>query len=148
MQIKSDIPENAQTFRKLLQEDKERLDKQRSLVEEYLSVGNYNYESVDGKLGLIHDILGRTCFLRDEKYKLQCLGVVFGDALKIKMGLVWQMVKDEDGEDPCLVLEGTSIVIFPLTAISKRIENNQEVNVFELFNSFIGAAIEMKGKGY
>jgi hypothetical protein len=148
MQVKPDPSTSIQIFRNLTIEDQQRLDKQRALIEEYLSVNNYNYETIDGKLHLINDLLEYKVFRSDEKYELQCLGVVFGDALLIKLGLNWQIVKEESVEDPCLVLDGTSIVLFPLTAISKRIENNEEVDVFDLFDGFIDTVAEMKRKGY
>jgi len=45
------------------------------------------------------------------------------------------MVEDQYGRDPALVVVGTSIVIFPQTTISKRIEAGEEADVYELFKS-------------
>ncbi len=64
------------------------------------------------------------------------------------MGLKWKMVEDQYGTSPCLVLEGTSIVIYPQTVISKRIERGEPVDVFELFNGICAQIDEWKASGY
>lgn len=93
------------------------------------------YETVEGKLKLIRAILDNGWILSSETAKLQCLGVTFGDALAQFMGLVWVVVEDEIGRDPALRLEGTSVLVFPGTVISKRIERGESVDVYELFRS-------------
>jgi Domain of unknown function (DUF3806) len=70
-----------------------------------------------------------------ETWKLQSLGITFGDALAQKMGLVWVSVEDAQGRDPALRDEGTSIVTFPMTMVSKRIERGETVDVRELFDA-------------
>ena len=37
------------------------------------------------------------------------------------------------GRDPALTLEGTSILVFPLTSISKRVERGEQVGIYDLF---------------
>jgi hypothetical protein len=51
-----------------------------------------------------------------------------------KLGLVWVAVEDEHGRDPALRDEETSIVAFPMTTISKRIESGETVDVKQLFD--------------
>ena len=46
----------------------------------------------------------------------------------------WVMVEDEHGHDPAARVPGTSIVVFPLTMISKRVERGESVDIFALFN--------------
>ena len=62
------------------------------------------------------------------------MGIVLGDALVQQLGVEWRAVEDEFGRDPCVQLPGTTIVLFPLTMISKRIEQGEHVDVFDLFN--------------
>jgi NAD-dependent SIR2 family protein deacetylase len=62
-------------------------------------------------------------------------GVTFGDALAQRFAVSWVAVQDDQGRDPALVLEGTSILVFPLTSISKRVERGEQVDVYELFES-------------
>lgn len=65
------------------------------------------------------------------------MGIVFGDAFVQEMGMEWVMVEDEYGTDPAVRLPGTTIIIFPLTMISKRVERGETVDVFDLFNGVI-----------
>lgn len=90
------------------------------------------YDSLEGKLQLLDTILRNKWVAPDETLKLQCLGVTFGDALAQKLGLAWVAVEDAHGRDPALTLEGTSVRVFPLTSISKRVERGEEVDVYAL----------------
>ena len=74
------------------------------------------YESLEGKLRVIDTILAQGWATREETFELQCLGIAFGDALVQRLGLAWVAVEDEYGRDPALHLQGTSILIFPLTS--------------------------------
>jgi hypothetical protein len=65
--------------------------------------------------------------------KLQCLGITFGDAVAQELGLEWVSVEDEYGRDPALRLSGTSVILFPLTMISKRMERGEEVDILAMF---------------
>ncbi len=50
------------------------------------------------------------------------------------MALVWVVVEDDYGRDPALSLAGTTVLVFPQTMISKRVEDGEEIDVFKLFN--------------
>jgi len=126
-----------QKFEVLSGEDAARVEKQRNWVREhYEPESRHKYNSLDGKLRLLDTIIRSGWIERTEKWKLQSLGITFGDALVQKMGLVWVTVEDEYGRDPALHDWGTTIIIFPLTAISKRIERSEQVDVHELFDGF------------
>jgi hypothetical protein len=60
----------------------------------------------------------------------------------------WVMVEDEHGRDPAVRLPKTSIILFPLTMISKRIERGEKVDVFDLFNGVATKVQEMQRQGY
>jgi hypothetical protein len=62
--------------------------------------------------------------------------------------MTWMMVEDQDGTSPCLVLDGTSIVLYPQTMISKRIERGESVDVFDMFNGVAAKVAELRAKGY
>jgi hypothetical protein len=47
---------------------------------------------------------------------------VLGDVFVQEMKMEWVMVEDYSGRDPAVRLPGTTIILFPLTMISKRIE--------------------------
>jgi hypothetical protein len=89
---------------------------------------------LEGKIELLETILGASWINPDETWKLQSLGVTFGDALAQKLALHWITVEDEHGNDPALHDPGTTIILFPLTSISKRIERGEPVNVRTLFD--------------
>jgi hypothetical protein len=46
------------------------------------------------------------------------------------------MVTDEYGRDPALMVPKTTILAYPLTAISKRVEDGEKVDVRHLFQGF------------
>ena len=112
-------------------------------MEKYLAdeSSRAKYKTAAGKLGTIRAIFYGNVFKPDQTYKLQRLGVVLGDAFVLDLGMEWVMVEDAHGRDPAVRLPGTSIILFPLTMISKRMERGQKVDVFELFN---GVAAEVE----
>lgn len=107
----------------------------------------HKYADLQGKLSLLDAILANRWIEPEETLKLQCLGITFGDALAQHLKLEWVMVEDADGRDPALRLPGTSVLIFPQTMISKRIEDGQEVDVHELFNKTCSAVREAVADG-
>lgn len=138
---------NDQTFRELDQEDLDWLAAQRRRTETLLE-GNPDarakYQTSAGKLGVIRAVLEGKVFRADQTFELQGLGVILGDALAKELGLKWKMAEDAQGTSPCLVLEGTSIVLYPQTMISKRIERGETVDVFELFNWTAAKVAELR----
>jgi hypothetical protein len=109
--------------------------KRKWVREHYEPHAQHNYETVEGKLALVDAILAN-CWVTDtDTLKLQCLGITFGDALAQHLGLNWVAVEDEHGRDPALSLLGTSVLAFPMTSISKRVERGEAVDVYDLFNA-------------
>ena len=143
--------QHGQTFRALDQSDLDWLAAQRQRVETLLA-GNPDaqakYQTSAGKLGVIHAILDAKVFRTDQTFELQGLGIILGDALAKELGMTWMMVEDQYGTSPCLVLEGTSIVLYPQTMISKRIERGETVDVFDMFNGVAAKVAELRAKGY
>ena len=118
-------------------EDTARIEKQRTWVRDhYDEDARENYDTLKGKFQLLTTILDSDWVKRDETWKLQSLGITFGDILAQMMDLQWVMVEDEHGRDPALQDPGTSTVVFPMTAISKRVERGEEVDVGELLKDF------------
>lgn len=65
---------------------------------------------------------------------LQGLGLVLGQRLVAAIaGLGWVIVEDEAGRDPALRLGDTSLIVYPLTMISKRVERGEDVSVRDMF---------------
>jgi hypothetical protein len=114
--------------------DADLVEQQRSWVRNhYEETARDQYETVEGKLRLLATILRSNWIERSETWKLQSLGITFGDALVQRMGLEWVVVEDEYGRDPALQDPGTTTIVFPLTTISKRIERGESVDVYTLF---------------
>jgi hypothetical protein len=131
----------------LTPQDVARLEKQRAWVRDHYDAGaRHHYETVEGKLRLLDTVLRSNWIEAGETWKLQSLGITFGDALAQKMGLVWVSVEDAYGRDPALRDEGTSIVTFPMTMISKRIERGETVDAQKLFDAACQDISRLRGK--
>ena len=128
-------------------DDLARVEAQRKWVREhYTPDTEHKYQTLEGKLKLLDTIITSNWINPEETVKLQSLGITFGDALAQHMDLKWMSVEDEYGRDPALIFEGTSIVVFPLTMISKRIEKGEDVDVYELFKGICSMIEEQKKK--
>ena len=120
-------------------DDQKRLIEQRAIIEKHLG----NQESIEkykkpaGKLGLLRALLEKKVFTQDQTYELQCMGIVLGDVFVDDMGFRWVIVQDQYGRDPAIQYKQTSIILYPLTMISKRIERGEVVDVFELYNGIV-----------
>jgi len=134
---------NQQKILPLNDDDQERLIEQRPKIENHLG----NRESIEkykkpaGKLGLLRALLETKVFTPDQTYELQCMGIVLGDVFVDDMGFRWVIVQDQYGRDPATQYKQSSIILYPLTMISKRIERGEVVDVFELYNG-IAAQVE------
>jgi hypothetical protein len=117
-------------------EDEARLEQARAWVKGHFTEGaDQKYAMLDDKLRVLDAILANDWVSLDETWKLQALGVTFGDALAEKLMLDWVVVHDEIGRDPALNWPGNSLLCYPLTMIAKRIEAGQRVDVYDLFRN-------------
>lgn len=91
------------------------------------------YNTVDGKLHLLDVVLKSDWIEKHETAKLQSLGITFGDVIVQDMNFEWIEVEDEKGITPALRLPDTTLIIFPMTMISKRIERDESVDIYELY---------------
>jgi len=136
-----------QIIREISDEMKLRIEAQRDWVRNHYDTDSLaKYDSFDGKLELLDIIIKSNWIQKDEKYKLQCLGITIGDALVQALNFTWVEVEDEYGTDPALKLGDSSLILFPLTMISKRIEKDEKVDVFELFEKIKLKVNELKDK--
>ena len=101
--------------------------------------------SVAGKLQLLQAILDAGWVERSEGAKLRCLGVTLGDAIAQKLQMEWIIVEDESGRDPALRFPGTTVIAFPLSMISKRVDRGETIDVSDLFDGVCRHVLEMKG---
>ena len=132
-----------QSLSALTEDDRERLDKQRAVVTRYLDEeGLRKFETAPGKLGTLRALLDASVFSSEQTYELQSMGIVFGDVFVQDMRFEWIMVEDDYGRDPAITYPDTSVILFPLTMISKRVERGETIDVFDLYNGVADLARE------
>jgi hypothetical protein len=138
-----------QKIEPLSRDDSDHLEKQRSWVRDHFEESSrHKYDSIDDKLRLVQTIIDANWIEPTETWKLQSLGVSFGDSLAQKLEMSWVAVEDEVGRTPALRLEGSSLVLFPVTAISKRVERGESVDVRDLFDDFCKVVADKLALGY
>ncbi|WKL57405.1 DUF3806 domain-containing protein [Asticcacaulis sp. ZE23SCel15] len=134
-----------QKIEELSAEDAADLEAQRSWVRDHFEPeARHHYETLDGKLRLLETILTNGWIKLDETWKLQSLGATLGDAIKQRLGLIWVAVEDEYGRDAALQVPQTTVLIFPLTMISKRIESGDALDIAEFFDDLCDMIDDMK----
>jgi hypothetical protein len=106
------------------------------------------YDTTKGKIYLLQGIIDKHLYKKDQTSELQALGICFGEILCMELELHWVIVEDEYGRDPALRYKSTSIIHFPRTMISKRIENNEKVSISDLLKNAIKTQKELIEKGY
>lgn len=98
-------------------------------------------------IGTIQKLLDGGFVARDATFDLQCLGIVFGKLIvETVMDVDWAMVEDEYGRDPAVRYLDTSLLVFPMTMISKRVEEGKEVDVREMFDGVVAQLEHLKRK--
>jgi hypothetical protein len=92
-----------------------------------------HFETIAGRLAFLQIMLKQGLIKPDEILKQQSLGIVFGDAVAEQTGMIWVMKADRHGEEPALNLPGTSLSIFPLSMVAKRMTADETIDMSELF---------------
>ena len=95
----------------------------------------YKFDTSEGKIYLLQGIIDKKLYNKEQTQELQALGICFGEILKTELELDWVIVEDEYGRDPALKYKNTSIIHFPRTIISKRIEKNEKINISDLLKN-------------
>ena len=108
---------------------------------------NYNLDQSFTDLIYIQKILDDNLFSKKDKWELQALGFVFGRVIVTNnQNFDWWIINDDYGRDPIIRFSNSTLRLNVLTMISKRIENNEKVNVHELYNESIKFIEETKNK--
>lgn len=82
-------------------------------------------------------------------YSLQALGLAFGKVfIGTQTNYDWWMVEDEYGRDPAIRYKQTTLLLFPKTMISKRIEDGEQVDVVEIFEGLKETVREVLAEHY
>lgn len=91
-------------------------------------------------LGLLQRVVSSGSIQREATYQLQSLGLAFGKVfVNLNPGYDWWMVEDEYGRDPAIRYKQTSLLLFPQTMLSKRIEEDGSVDVADLYSGLLSS---------
>jgi len=101
------------------------------------------FEGPEGKVRLLQKIVDSGEIPADETVQLQCLGTYLGYAIVEKTNWEWKVVEDEYGTDLAIQVPDKKAWIFPVTMISKRIEDGEVVDVSDLFNGVVPLALKV-----
>ena len=113
------------------------MDKQRAFVAQLVAehFPNEKITATEADFALLQKILDAKLIAKTETWKLQSLGIVFGDALaNFINGLAWWEVTDEFGTDPTLRFQEKTLQLNALTMLSKRVEAGKEIDVAHMAN--------------
>ena len=84
-------------------------------------------------LDTLQRLLDDGVYAADKTYELQSLGLCLGEVMVKQLGFDWITVEDEYGQDPAIRFGETSIIVFPLTMVSKRVERGEAVDLQHLY---------------
>ncbi len=130
-------------------EDRLRLEKQEALVLKLLQSRygkDVTLKHSKTDFPLLQKLIDEKVLRPDQTYELQCLGIALGQVFAAETPLRWVMVEDEHGRDPALQYPDTTIILFPLTMISKRVEQGREVDVADVFRGTMDLVTKTKEK--
>ena len=100
-------------------------------------------------LDLIQAVLDAKVIGAEATYSLQALGIAFGKVFVENNEFYdWWMVEDEYGRDPAIRFKETTLLVFPQTMISKRVEDGQHVAVREMYESLRDQLEEIRHENY
>jgi hypothetical protein len=74
---------------------------------------------------------------RKHALELQCLGIVLGNVFAANTSMQWARVVNEFGDQLALHSREIGFTLYPLTMISKRVEDRRQVDMPALYRSFV-----------
>lgn len=98
--------------------------------------GGGAFDASEDDLERLQAVLDSKTIEAEARYSLESLGIAFGRIfLENHEGFDWWMVSDEIGRDPAIRYRLSSLLIFPQSMLWKRIEDGEEMDVRELYES-------------
>lgn len=112
------------------------MQRQRRIINRLIreNFGSVRLSGTKSDLYYFQRIIEKRLIAKNEVYDLQALGVMLGDVMARSMPLKWVVVKDRYGKSRALQHEGTDQLFFPLTMISRRVQNGMQVSVSQLYD--------------
>jgi len=109
-----------------------------------IDIAGRAFDGSRADLSAIQSVLDVGAVERDATYTLQSLGMAFGKVFfEQHRGFDWWMVEDEYGRDPAIRFGQTLLLAFPQMMISKRIEDDEHVDVEDLFELLSRRLVEL-----
>jgi hypothetical protein len=122
-----------------------------------IDIAGRAFDGSRADLSAIQSVLDVGAVERDATYTLQSLGMAFGKVFfEQHRGFDWWMVEDEYGRDPAIrfgqtlllafpqmMIGQTLLLAFPQMMISKRIEDDEHVDVEDLFELLSRRLVEL-----
>lgn len=109
-------------------------------------------QEMDGSkadLSRIQEILNSEKFDKRNEQELHSLGYIFGKVfIENNSNYDWWVLEDECGKDACIRYKETTLVTFPQTIISKRVEDDEDFDVEELYEGLQHQLDEIRREHY
>jgi len=100
-------------------------------------------------LALLQQTLDSKLVEREATYSLQALGIAFGRVfVENNEHYGWWMVEDEFGRDPAIRYKETTLLVFPQTMISKRVEAGKAVDVHTMYEELCKQLERIRADNY
>lgn len=100
-------------------------------------------------LALLQRVLDFKFLEPEATYSLQALGIAFGKVfVENNAHYDWWMIEDEYGRDPAIRYKETTLLVFPQTMLSKRIEDGDEVDVEAMYSGLCEQLEEIRLENY
>lgn len=95
-------------------------------------------EQLSAKLAIAQRIIDSGDIGVAEVWKMNAVGVLFGDALKQAIGdkLAWVVAEDSSGRAYALSWKHTTVLIYPLSAIKSRMVASEPIDLQALFGEY------------
>jgi hypothetical protein len=108
--------------------------------------GEGRLDHTEGDLRKAQEVFDNEEFTADQLIDLQCLGAVLGNIFVDQTPMRWMVVTNEFGTNLALRHPDTGFVLYPLSMISKRVEDGREIDIPALHESFFAIA-QTGGRG-
>lgn len=85
-------------------------------------------------LGTLQRIVDQGIIDRNDKLRLQALGVILGNVMEAEVAqLEWKIYEDDKGRSRALCVRGTEECLFPVTMLSRRLEVGLSPDVNKIY---------------
>ena len=116
------------------------------VCKEVLGIG---LDGTHADLPRIQQLLDSGFVAREATYTLQALGMAFGKVfVNDNADYDWWMVQDEYGRDPAIRFRQTTLLAFPRTMLSKRVEDGETIDISGLYDQLRRRLSELIDDGY